>query len=119
MDELIKKEKQLLIEPVSQLLNDLLLDGFKNRKGQSIVEVENFQFIEIEIDQDQSEIKGKIKINRVSTIAKVWVDLNGQGKSNNHLNLFTNKGFEVNYNFETKKYELDDVTEVILIDKTM
>ena len=118
MNELLEKELNLVREPIMAFLEEYLLDGFKNRKGQSVIKVDGFKAFDILIDEEQSEIKERFVLNRVSFYADVWVSLGDDGSTNNTLNLSTTKGIVLNYNFEEKKYAIENTEGISLLDKT-
>lgn len=118
MNELLEKEKRLLSEPIKVFLEGYLLDSFKNRKGQPVIKVDGFTALNISIDEDQSEIKERFIITGVSFYAHVWVSLGADGSTNNTLNLSTTKGMVLYYNFEEKKYTIENIEGISLLDKT-
>ena len=118
MNELLEKELNLVREPIRAFLEEYLLDGFKNRKGQPVIKVDSFKVFNISIDEEQSEIKERFVITGVSFYAEVWVSLGDDGSTNNTLNLSTTKGMVLNYSFEEKKYAIENTEGISLLDKT-
>ncbi len=119
MNDLLKKELKLVNIPIEEFLKSTLLDGFKNRKGQLVIRVDGFAFIETTVDEDNSEIKEKIIVTGVSAYVDVQVAIGDDGSyTNNTLDIFINKGFVLNYDFESKSYIIEDIDGVIIIDRT-
>lgn len=119
MEDLLKKELQQINPPIEELLKNYLLNGFENRKKQPIVKVDGFRFMKIIIDEDLSAIKDLIIVKKVNSQVDVWVKIGDDARSNNTLNIFTHKDIRLKYDFEAKKYIIENPQDVIIIDNTI
>ena len=118
MEELLKKEEQLIFNPIEKFIVAKLLDGFKNNKHQEVVKVDGLILARLECDTKESEFKIKILINRIDVIAKVWVNIGEGARSNNQLSISINKQVNVAYNNDDKEYQIENEEELTLFDRT-
>ena len=118
MEELVKKEEQLIFAPIENFIIEKLMDGFKNRKDQDVIKVDGLSLARLECDTKESEFKIKILINRIDVLAKVWVNIGEGARSNNQLSISINKQVNLVYNYEDKLYQIENEEELNLFDRT-
>lgn len=118
MEELVKKEEQLIFTPIEAFIKKRLMDGFKNRKGQVVIKVDGIALARLECDAANSEFKKEILINRIDITTKVWVDIGDAARTNNLLMLSLNKQMKLRYNYDNDLYEIVNEDDLSLFDRT-
>jgi len=116
MNALLEKEKELINKPIIDFIVKYLLNGFKNGKDRVVKEVNNNLLLDFEIDEDKSEIKDIIIINKVTITAKVWVEFPTDALTNDTIILKVNTSIILPYNFENKEYVIANLDELKLTD---
>lgn len=119
MNDLIKKEEELILNSINKFVKQILLAGFKNRKGQPVVKVVEHYHEVLTIDQEISVFRKKIIVQKMSFNARVFVSIGYDATASNDLNLFTNGNIQLIWDETNERYVvITPIEEVKLIDKT-
>ncbi len=114
-----EKEKKKIESAVLSFIRSMLLNNFKNRKGQNVITVDGFSLVDIGINEGESELREMIVVDGVSVWADVWVAIDPDSKTNNTLALSASKGLRLSYDKESGDYVINDDEDIFLIDKTI
>lgn len=110
-----QKDEEILIEHLRDYIKSKLLDGFKNYKGQLVIEVEALYINKIELDKEKSN-RDILLINILYAEARVYVHLMEGSKSSNNLTLRNNIPLELQYNDQQGQYIISNGNNVVLLD---
>lgn len=117
MNEIFKKEIELLSNPISALIKEKLNDGFKNRQGRSIHSIEDISIMNIDIDEEKSSLKETVIVTKVIAFAKIWVKFE-DGRMNDNIQISLSKPVVLEYDFGAKEYFIKNSIELALVDRS-
>lgn len=108
------KEIEKIENDLKEIIKLKLLDGFQNRKLQTVVKVDNI-VLDYKIDEEKSN-RDIILITTTKALARVWVNLKtNAGQTNDQIQLQINS-IQFLFNNETSEYEILNNDKIILID---
>ena len=111
MNDLFKKELELISLPIKEYVEKKLMEGFKNRKGHEVIKVKRVNLIDLSVDNENSSIKESILIKSITCFAEVEVRFHEHGTQNDTLNINIPKEIKITYDFTSKTYQIKNEEE--------
>ncbi|UZH54873.1 hypothetical protein JRG66_13000 [Salinimicrobium tongyeongense] len=110
-----KKDEEKILLEIRGLIESKLTNGFTDRRGRPVVDVEAVNIIEWEIDEDKSN-RDEFIVKTLYSQPRVWVSNDDSGgKSNENFQLKNTKPIKFVFNEEHQEYKIENEEEINFI----
>ena len=104
-----EKEQEKILRDLKELITEILLNDFKNRKQRTVKKVEQIQIINYEIVPDEND-RDHLLINNILISARVYVLFTEDSTSSDDIILKNQKPLSFRFNKDVDNYEVDKDT---------
>lgn len=118
MPFLNKKDVENIQNDLRETIIGKLLNGFNDRRGRPVIEVEAMNISTVEYDEENSD-RCNVIITNVEAFSHVWVSIDNNGsKTNDNFRLRNSKPITFTFNDKLKKYLIQNEDEIIFFNTT-
>ncbi|UWY26583.1 hypothetical protein N4T20_12750 [Flavobacterium sp. TR2] len=106
-----EKELEKIAKDLKEIINKILINGFKNRQHRIVDSVEQIQIQNYEIVQDEND-RDQIYVHNILVGARVFVVFSKDAKSSDNIVLKNQKPLSFTYKKEIDNYEIEEDTAI-------